>query len=43
MYEVYMNIFGDYQYRPKNDFSYNQKIKILDFLQSKVLTNHAQI
>lgn len=42
-YELYLSIIGDYHYLPKNEFSYRQKIKILSFLQSKVLTINAQV
>ena len=42
-YELYLSIIGDYQYLAKNEFSYKQKVKILSFLQSKVLTINAQV
>lgn len=42
-YELYLSIIGDYHYLAKNEFSYRQKAKILNFLQSKVLTINAQV
>jgi hypothetical protein len=40
--ELYLNIIGDYRYKAKNEYKYGQKTKILNFLQSKVLTVIAQ-
>lgn len=42
-YELYLSIIGDYHYVAKNEFSYRQKVKILSFLQAKVLTINAQV
>ena len=41
--EIMLNIFGNFSYKPKNKFTYQQKTKILDYLQSKVYTIHAQL
>lgn len=40
-YEVFLSIIGDYHYKSKNEFSYNQKVKMLSYLQSKVLSANA--
>ena len=41
--EVLKNIIGGYGYVPKNNFSYDQKQKMLDYLQTKVFTLSAKI
>jgi hypothetical protein len=42
-YELCLNIIGDYRYRPQNEFSYKQKMKILSCLQAKVFESNAQL
>jgi hypothetical protein len=40
--ELFLTIFGDYSYTPKNSFSYRQQKKILNYLEAMVLTYNAQ-
>lgn len=42
-YEVALNIIGDYRYLPRNEFSQQQKGKILGYLQARVLEANAQL
>jgi hypothetical protein len=38
-----LSIIGDYGYKPKNEFNYTQKHKIIEYLRAKVFTVSAQI
>lgn len=40
--EMLLNIIGGFGYKPKNNFSYDQKQKILSYLSSKVATTSVQ-
>lgn len=41
--DLYNNIMGEYGYTPKNEFSLNQKQKILSYLESKMFTDNARL
>ena len=41
--DLLKNIIGGYGYVPKNNFSYDQKQKMLDYLQTKVFTLSAKM
>ena len=41
--DVFKNIIGGYGYVPKNNFSYDQKQKMLDYLKTKIFTLSAKM